>query len=813
MQAIQIRDHQTAKDWVNVENLLSLEAAKNHKVSIPKTDGRLDTFFNLANGFAIAVTVVLRNGRLQINQIRTNGDNTVTGWTFQYSGTDLIFSLRNNYGTLSSGRKGWQIPVNLSNNIIYRIVFVNVSTSSAFFLVNNKYYAAVTGGTGSFTSITPVSEGVTIGPKYDNSEYNDCLIGDLVFFSRSLTVIEAELLRLEISNIPSRFHTNCVGFWTFNHRYGRKAWDSVEMFNYAKGDRTSALALSGFTYGNKWAIEGDKAVFNINRSAIVENGHTAFVQLIGAAPKISVTDWFFTTITFTIVDSFDGDGVYLSGQNNYDRFVANSGYYKNAGTYSYTTLVQNTHNALAMFRLDFIANANNTTGSINNIVVRTWNTLTANHGELINYTDDETKIYLNGSIALIFGSAGKAASTFTGSIGDGSAQFSRVEVGFSAYRSFYLTSSANYSIIAGLSNQSGFGAYLRLTVSDTNGNVLATVNGPSTGGITVPMAKKTLDFVSPENGNIILTLAGIGSTAGTYGITDRIDIVQKNPVNYSQWVDYYQKKPVFRFDSERKDLITGLPEPVNALKMLNNKRVLISPTLNNLPSGTLMFAFYLTENPTKTEYLFGSSRIDTGTGYTDIYFDANGALLYGTNRANLASCNLKTANGVITKGFNLVTIGHQNTRAGFENAGGFKVAVNGRYIPFTLSSVINSTVYGNLVADLATAQGLGLKITGTSLGGVQAHAYSNYFTSGYFIYFGYYSNVLSQADNLKAFRNLLFNFSGFRLVSGFTMNQLNAGVINGSGTTARTLSFPDHTAAELDPLNPDYILTPINNLR
>ncbi|PSR54136.1 hypothetical protein AHMF7605_11700 [Adhaeribacter arboris] len=253
MRAVQIRDNQTEKDWVNVENMLYLKPSQYVNIPLVNQPERMEPFFDLTKPFTLMVTVVLKNGRLYLKQLQDTANNTVTGWDLEYTGSTLSFNLRNAYGTLSSGRRAWQASIALPNNLAQKILFCNVNTS-AYFIVNRKVYPATVGGSGTFTSVAVNTSPIRLGERYNKTEYSDSYYSNLAFFNREITLTESELFFKEIGIVPKFLHPHGIEYWTFNHRSGKKAWDSVELFNYAKPqyiqDPTLDKGLSEFTVTN-----------------------------------------------------------------------------------------------------------------------------------------------------------------------------------------------------------------------------------------------------------------------------------------------------------------------------------------------------------------------------------------------------------------------------------------------------------------------------------------------------------------------------------------------------------------------------------
>ena len=247
MQLQLAKSKQTNRSWVAIENALNISRATQQHVSIPYATQH--DCLNFHKDFSIACvwawTANSGAGNPVFSRMRNPSGSLNYGFLLE------VFNFGSSLGNEGNIRALFMAGDPNINDQTYTVNFTKVALNKFSFIVftwkaatktgilsvnDVKYVAA--GSLGTLAANTAIEIGPTpllIGKaNYSGLRHSSGIGCNFSFFNKTLTDFEVTKFSREIGIIPKDLHNSCYGFWPLNHRYGRKAYDCVELFNYAK---------------------------------------------------------------------------------------------------------------------------------------------------------------------------------------------------------------------------------------------------------------------------------------------------------------------------------------------------------------------------------------------------------------------------------------------------------------------------------------------------------------------------------------------------------------------------------------------------
>lgn len=410
MQTQHIKNKHIDKSFIGVENMFKVSDTQVLKKGayIPKV---AQNSFENTSSFSVSGVSYITNkaGGQQYFIADANEGGAYEGYSFGWFnsisgliGPQLAFHFS---GTVSGDKVTYAFPAGMYGKLFHWCITYNGTTKLASICLNGSLVASKVLSI-SGTSINTNS--IVLGNS-SFSNANDCVIGgisNIVQFNKTLTTTEVFNLYKEPAIVPTSLHPYVVGHWTCNQKYGRTLYDSVEQYNYAKG-KSVGLQNPEFTDNiNGWTLFQFGGMGSATYDTTVyANGGVKIDYGGGIDVSISTPITVEAGKTYTISAGF-------TKTNATDRaamFVGSNASIQTGGTV-YATLTDTT-NLSGTMSTTFTSTVSGTVyvnlkGNVNTAntviyfdfarVVPTYPQLTANHGELINYTDVEAGVTYEG---------------------------------------------------------------------------------------------------------------------------------------------------------------------------------------------------------------------------------------------------------------------------------------------------------------------------------------------------------------------------------------------------------------------------------
>lgn len=230
------QNKQTNKNWLCAESMVYIKSVNSQSISIP-SNSRYS--FTDTSSFSFS----------QVVYVNSNVANDCYLSIPNAAGIGIMLAISNTSIKLfiNGSSNGVTYTTTTAGKQYYIVGTYNGTTKELSLYVNNIFM-------GRYINSEIFELGlanIEIGKCTQNSSYTniDGSVGFLSIYNKELSAAEVNYLYNEISIVPKSLHTNCVGFWTCQERYGDKVYDSVEQFNYAKGSVLSANngSLIGYT--------------------------------------------------------------------------------------------------------------------------------------------------------------------------------------------------------------------------------------------------------------------------------------------------------------------------------------------------------------------------------------------------------------------------------------------------------------------------------------------------------------------------------------------------------------------------------------
>lgn len=373
MEYINKSNKQVTKKWLCLESMLSFIRTSNQYITIPKND---KNSFEYTSSWSIRL--ICTHSSYSEEYLYDNFDTTTQkGFYIKITnGTSVVFYLKD--GTTANTVTA-TIPIEFVSKYKRITVTYTSSTKTLRLIVGN--FADVSQVL-TITSSIVNTQALTIGNNFANTQGLQGSLGLISIYNSAINAANFSDITKEIGLVPKVLHGVCCGFWNLQERYGNKAYDLAEQFNYAK--ETITNVNSGFdtdttwTKSAAWTISGGKAV------GLTATGYNSgFQNILKTAPVIVDRTY---RIRFT-VDSVTGGcpGVKVILGDTYNDIVYG------AGTYDFYKTAQ----VGGYIGLQLVANGTNGYGAtVDNFIVDAYShaPITANHGTLTNYTNTELGI-------------------------------------------------------------------------------------------------------------------------------------------------------------------------------------------------------------------------------------------------------------------------------------------------------------------------------------------------------------------------------------------------------------------------------------
>lgn len=387
------KNKQTSKEWLATDNLLSYDRSRSQYLSIPN-DSRYDCIdWNKDWSISTILRITQPSTFAAANILISKRDGAGKGWMLEFDSSThkLVWFWFTNDSTYSSASSNSGIVEGNLNH--FTVTYVSSSRTITFYQ-NSIPVGSTIMATQSIsytnTGAIQLNNTTLFGGNWIGS-------GNQAFtsiYNKTLTTIEIEIINNEIGLIPKSLHTNCVGYWPMQEKYGSKAYDCIEQFNYAKTTTTNFTTEGTGSIGktdwkNPSGTGVSNSAFSVSLYDVLSSGGGYYEKTFSGSSTYPMTTASQVTLTFNVnnvqwkVELMNGTTVLQT--QNFTHLATTNG-------------VQVTFNNVAVgnkIRVTTLDWANALTGTYGYDYID-WVSekmvtagLTANHGDLIGYSTDE----------------------------------------------------------------------------------------------------------------------------------------------------------------------------------------------------------------------------------------------------------------------------------------------------------------------------------------------------------------------------------------------------------------------------------------